>query len=123
MSDKIIKIYYVIIISISVIIIWINIALVISSGIKHYIITDKEYISNNYYQLQNCEHPIISTDKNIKNKITPKVINQCKEKAKQKLITQRNYRFKTDIIWSFTFAFAFSIIFLFHYLKFRKYND
>lgn len=123
MSDKIIKIYYAIVTSISVIVIWINFSLFLGTIIKHYLIADKEYISNNYYQLQSCERTIISTDKNIKTQKTEDEINQCKEKIKQEIINQRNYKFKENIIWNLTFTVAFLIIFLFHYLKFRKYND
>jgi len=123
MTDKIIKIYYVIVTSISVIVLWINIALVLWTWIKQYLITDEDYIANNNYRIENCEQPKIRSDINTKNQTAEEEIKECKDKTKQELLFKRNYRFKTDIISNLTFVFAFFIIFLFHYIKFNKLQE
>jgi len=120
MTNKIIKIYYVIITSISFIVLCVNIALFLWTIAKQYLITDEEYITNNSYRLESCQ-----TYRWVNNntKKTEEEIKECKEDTKKELILTRKYIFKESIIWNLSFIFAFFIIFLFHYIKFNKLQE
>ena len=123
MTSKIIKIYYVLVTSISFIVLCVNIAIFLWLIVKQYLITDEEYITNNNYRIENCEQPTIKSDINTKNQKTEEEIEKCKENTKKEIISQRKYIFKESIIWNLSFIIAFFIIFLFHYIKLKKIKD
>ncbi len=85
--DKIIKIYYVIVASVSIIVLWINIALALWAWLKQYIISDEEYIANNNYKIQNCEQPIKTNEWIQENARTEEEIQDCKENARTEILS------------------------------------
>jgi len=123
MTDKIIKIYYVIVTSISIIVIWINVSLIWWTLVKKYLITNKEYITSNKYRLEECGNISITNNLDTNNTIkTKEEINQCKENKEKEIIAERNYNLKINIIENLVFTIAFFIIFIFHYIKFKQFT-
>lgn len=103
LSEKIVKFYSGIISFIAIVVIAINLGIAVSSVFKSVIITDAEYIADRYsYKLENCE-----TD-------------ECKNNIEKKASLQRKVELKKDLIDSISLLIVFSILFGFHYPKFRN---
>lgn len=107
LSEKIVKFYSWIISFIAVIVIAINTWILASSLFKQVIITDEEYIAERYsYRYDICDK--VEDD-----------VEKCKAEEKEKLILQRQVNFKKDLIDAISLLTVFTILFAFHYPKFR----
>jgi len=126
------KLYYWIVSLVSIIIITITLWILISSIFDKIYISNKEYLANNFYDINNCEYSIqnqyckywkdfndcIVKIKN--NKYYINSIKNCEDKKKQQLLLRRNYNFKNTIIWTWSTFIVFLILFLLHYSNFKK---
>ncbi len=86
------------------------------SYIDHKIISDDEYLARNYYQMDACE----TDSKYVASETQPqqkdqKQIDTCKEQAKKKLLADRSYQLKQDLIWGIVWGSIFFIVFLIHF--------
>jgi len=87
-----------------------NLILVVPSLIGNYIVTDQEFLSQEYQRdiVDKCESPLYPTDLSIeqestKDKIIPikkttEQIESCKKEKKESLLLERNSSYKTDLI-------------------------
>ncbi len=128
------KLYYGLVSLISIVVIAITLWIVISSLLKILLISNKEYLSDNKYQLNNCNYEIqrkycsiwknnsTCTNKLENNKIYQKNLENCKNNKKKEILTRRSYDLKLNLIWAWSTFIVFLILFLFHYLKFKKFD-
>ncbi len=128
------KLYYGLVSLISIVVIAITLWIVISSLLKILLISNKEYLSDNKYQLNNCNYEIqrkycsiwknnsTCTNKLENNKIYQKDLENCKNNKKKEILTRRSYDLKLNLIWAWSTFIVFLILFLFHYLKFKKFD-
>lgn len=133
MEVKVTKLYsfYLGIVSfVSIIAIWINLWIVLTSIWKYYIVTDEEYLQfNQSYRLQECKNPTYTTayDKsgNVLPQTNPKTpseeeITKCEAKVREEVKFSRAYDLKDMFITSWAWFVVFVLFFLFHYPKFAK---
>lgn len=94
--------------------IWWGVALY--AYIDSLLITNEEYLSRNYYQIEACEtdDKYIAPETQAKPK-TDEEIKQCKDKAQNKIISERKYQFKQDVIWWVVWGGIFLLMFLIHF--------
>lgn len=130
------KIYFGLVSLISIISLAISLGIVISNLLKIWLISDDEYISTHSYQLETCKYNIqkkycsnsywkdynkciLELDKNLNYK---KDLENCKENKKKEILLQRYYNLKIDLISASSSFVVFLILFIFHYLRFRKFD-
>ncbi|MCF7834424.1 hypothetical protein K9M48_00010 [Candidatus Gracilibacteria bacterium] len=84
------------------------------------IITDQEYIQGSYmnYEITRCEEPKYVGE--ISQEKTPQEIEQCKEKATENVILQRNYNNKESTISGLLRGTLFLILFAIHFPFFLR---
>ena len=121
------KLYFGVVSLVSLITLSISLWITLSVLWKLFLISDKEYLARYSYNswlcseqvknqlcwsnLQNCKY-----DK----KEYEKLLNECKEQEKKRVLLTRYYNLKTSLIWSTSTFVVFLIIFLFHYWRFKK---
>lgn len=99
--------------------------ILIYSWLEYAIISNDEYIAGNrYYEIERCEEPTFEyiDDKRIEEKKTPKEIEECKVKAKERALLQRKVNFKETLIGGAVWGTLFLIVLLIHYPRFMRAN-
>lgn len=98
----------------------ITLSIFLSSTASLLFITDKEYLAQNYREVQNCEDPSYDhiKEKNIEK--TEEEISLCKTNTEERITLQRSIRYKETAIESAIWFLIFGLVFWFHYSYFRK---
>jgi len=125
---KLYNLYLWIVSFVSIIAIWINLWIVITSIWKYFLISDEEYLQyRESYRLENCKTPTTSPeyDKNWiitkqAEKPTEQEIQKCEAKVREEVKFSRSYDLKDMFITSWAWFVVFLMFFLFHYPKFVK---
>jgi len=128
------KLYYWLVSLISIVAIAISIGIIISNLGKIWLISDKEYLAINSYQLDNCKYEIqrkycASSDYKKYQQCIQQLNNlqeykndveKCQQEKKQQILLRRYYYLKLNLIWAISTLVVFLILFLYHYPKFRQ---
>ncbi len=118
------KLYYGLVSLISVIAIATSSWILLSSVLKMYLISDKEYIEANHWIIDSCKY--VGKSNSLWGQVS--VWNysskqECiKDKTKQ-ILLERKYNFKMSIISSLSVLIVFLILFVFHYPRFKKLDN
>lgn len=104
--------------------IWWAIAIIIFSYqlISLNLISEEEYISQNHWEVSNCEESRYIWTDNFKEK-TKSEVEKCKEETRTNLLLQRNVDAKETIILSWLRIIILLIIFPLHFIYFKRYNQ
>lgn len=114
-SDKIVKLYSWIISFIAIVVIAINLGVAVSGIFKSVIITDAEYIADRYsYRINNCSLDIAKNGKQ------SETVEECELRIRENALLERKVNLKNELIDSISFLITFSVLFWFHYPKFRN---
>lgn len=135
------KLYFWLVSLISIVAIAISLGIILSNLWKLLLISNQEYLANNSWYDDTCKNKarekicgiaiynktnslyeeyqkcILNLDLNPKYQ---KILNQCQQQEKEKILLRRYYNLKISLIWSFSSLVVFLVLFVFHYSKFRK---
>lgn len=117
-KHKLISLYFWIISIISFFWLCVAIALFATSALRHKLITDEEYISLNYREIENCKSYKYEwgTDR----APTQEEISQCEENTIKRIKNDRNYTTKNELINSWIQIILMLIIFPINFINFKK---
>lgn len=127
------KIYFWLVSLISIIALSVSLWIILTSFWKKIFISDNEYIQVNNWQLNDCKYNLESKYcwwndlKNKKcaldiknNKDYKTDLESCKKSKKEEIILKRHYGLKITLISSWSTFIVFLLLFIFHYLRFKK---
>lgn len=127
---KLYNLYLWIVSFVSIIAIWINLWIVLTSVWKYVLINDEEYLQfRESYRIENCKNPVYPNSHVekiwTKEDFTPKTpseeeIQKCEAKVRIEVKYSRSYDLKDLFITSGAWFLVFLLFFLFHYPKFLK---
>ena len=110
MENKIIKIYYYIVASITLIIFSIVLGNFLYKLWIYLFVTDDQYLLKHEYERRYCY------EKDIKD------INQCREEKKKMLLLKRKVDFKYDLIEFIAYMFPLNFIIIYHFKRLKSAN-
>jgi len=122
------KLYFGLVSLISIVSMAISLGVILTSLGKMWLISDKEYLATHDYEFTNCEYQVkkqlcgndyLAKCNYDKNKYE-KLVKECKEQAKEKVLLKRYYYLKISLIGSTATFIIFLLLFLFHYPKFKE---
>ncbi len=120
------KLYFGLVSFVSILILAFSLSSLISSILKYMLISDEEYIASKYYELNTCKYEkqisIASSNQQTTQK-SPEEIAKCIAETRKKLLNQRKYQLKTNIIENLSYSFIFFVIFSIHFYHFRKLTE
>ena len=124
-SEKFLKFYYAIVSSVSLIVIGVNIWMIASDILAYYLISNDEYIARYSWEFERCKDKTLSFDRGRGQKIdkSEEEIQECIQNTKNRILLQRRYDLKQDLIRSISLVIAFLIVFVFHYSKLKDLKE
>jgi len=130
--NKLYNLYLWIVSFVSIVAIWINLWIVLTSVWKYFLVSDEEYLQfSQSYRLDACKNPTYpawTTQFDSSWKTIPTVtktptdaeITTCEAKVREEVKFSRSYDLKDTFITSSAWFLVFLLFFLFHYPKFLK---
>lgn len=121
------KLYFGIVSLVSIIVVSVNLGIALANLWKLVLISDEEYLARHSYEIQSCSYRIKTQLcwPNLENCKYDKeeyknLLSECESQEKKKILLRRHYNLKSGLISAVSGFIVFFIIFLLHYLTFRK---
>ena len=111
---KIEKIYYWFVSSVSLIVFSIVIWNLLTNLLEFFMISNEEYLTRYDWRIEQCKTQLKKNNQSYE---------ECIKNQKKKISLERKYELKQSIIWSLWYGFTSFLIFVFHYLRFKKIKE
>jgi len=126
-KSKLFNVYLGVVSIFSILSIAINLGVVLTMLGRFFIISDAEYIANNYnYRFDSCETTVVTKmvwNNDVRRERTKEEIKECKAEVREELTIKRSFDLKKDMITAGAWFIVFVFLFGFHYPKFKAYKE